>query len=284
MNAHSPGAYGISALIHGGVAALILFFSYAATSVVKDSPKVFELVAGAGDNYAATAAPALGSETGIKLESAPVAQAETPPAPKAETSPIQSAPLEKAPAKVPVPKAQTTPKPAKPVDLVASLKRAEMRRELNLEKKYKKAEEAEQKREAAEAAKAARVQHIDAKGIHDGVLGGSTDNTKGGAGGKALTREEGSELDAYFALLLSRIKENHTPPEGVSDSLAARLEFFVAADGSLSHIRIVNSSGNHEFDRSVIEACERTRSIGARPDGRSETVQMTFKMHEDESP
>lgn len=285
MNAHSPGAYGISALIHGGVAALILFFSYAASSVVKDSPKVFELVAGAGDNYAATAAPALGSETGIKLESAPVAQAETPPAPKAEASPIQPAPLEKVPApKAPATKAPSTPKPAKPVDLVASLKRAEMRRELNLEKKYKKEEEAELKRQAADAAKAARVQHIDAKGIHDGVIGGSTENTKGGAGGKALTREEGSELDAYFALLLSRIKENHTPPEGVSDSLAARLEFFVAADGSLSHIRIVKSSGNHEFDRSVIEACERTRSIGARPDGHSETVQMTFKMHEDESP
>jgi TonB family protein len=285
MNAHSPGAYGISALIHGGVAALILFFSYAASSVVKDSPKVFELVAGVGDNYAATAAPALGSETGIKLESAPVAQAETPPAPKAEASPIQPAPLEKVPApKAPATKAPSTPKPAKPVDLVASLKRAEMRRELNLEKKYKKEEEAELKRQAADAAKAARVQHIDAKGIHDGVIGGSTENTKGGAGGKALTREEGSELDAYFALLLSRIKENHTPPEGVSDSLAARLEFFVAADGSLSHIRIVKSSGNHEFDRSVIEACERTRSIGARPDGHSETVQMTFKMHEDESP
>src|ERR1700679_1801210 len=181
MNAHSPGAYGISALVHGGVAALILFFSYAASSVVKDSPKVFELVAGAGDNYAATAAPALGSETGIKLETAPVAQAETPPAPKAEASPIQPAPLEK----IPAPKAQTTPKPAKPakpVDLVASLKRAEMRRELNLEKKYKKEEEAELKRQAAEAAKAARVQHIDAKGIHDGVIGGSTENTKGGAG------------------------------------------------------------------------------------------------------
>ena len=61
MSAQSPGAYGLSALLHGGVIALVLFFSYAATSVVKDEPKVLELVAGAGDNYAATAAPALGS-------------------------------------------------------------------------------------------------------------------------------------------------------------------------------------------------------------------------------
>jgi len=73
------------------------------------------------------------------------------------------------------------------------------------------------------------------------------------------------------------------PPEGVSDSLVARLEFFVAADGSISNVRIETSSGSAEFDRSVVQACERTHSIGARPDGKSETVQMTFKMREDET-
>jgi TonB family protein len=48
-------------------------------------------------------------------------------------------------------------------------------------------------------------------------------------------------------------------------------------------VRITGSSGNAEFDRSVVDACEHTRSIGPRPDGRSETVSFTFKMHEDES-
>jgi hypothetical protein len=32
----------------------------------------------------------------------------------------------------------------------------------------------------------------------------------------------------------------------------------------------------------VVEACEHTQSIGARPDGRSETVTMTIKMSDDE--
>src|SRR5450631_2321003 len=107
MSATSPGAYGISALLHGAAAGLIMFFSYAATSMVKDSPKVFELVAGAGDNYGATEAPALGSSGGVKLAPKPVARTEAPPKPAPEASPIQSAP----------PEAPPTPhKQAKPID------------------------------------------------------------------------------------------------------------------------------------------------------------------------
>jgi colicin import membrane protein len=284
MRAQSTGAYGFSVLLHGAVVLLIVFFSYAASSVVQDTPKILELVAGEGDNYAATAAPALGSEGGVKLQTAPVVREQAPPAPKPEPSPIQPAPMEAVPKPAPA-------KPAKPVDLVAELKRVEARREKRLEAKYQKEKEAEEKRISHEeflkqqaAAKAGRVSHIDAEGIREGVIGGSTENKRGGAGGRALTREEGSELDAYFSMLKARIKENHTPPEGVTENLEAHLEFFVAADGSISHLRIARSSGNHEFDRSVIEACERTRSIGPRPDGRSETVQMSFKMREDESP
>jgi colicin import membrane protein len=270
MNAQSPTAYGLSALVHGAVALLILFFSYAANSVVKDSPKVFELVAGEGNNYAATVAPALGSVDGIKVPAMPKdAVMPAPPEPTAASSPIQSAP-------------ETAPAPTKPKkvpDLLTDLKRTEARREARLEAKYKKAQEAAEKRLAAEQ----KVTHIDAEGIREGVVGGSADNKEGGAGGKALTREEMSELDAYFALLKARIKENHAPPEGVSDSLSARVEFMVAANGDISGVRIVRSSGNADFDRSVVEACEATRSIGPRPDGKSDINAMTFKMREDET-
>jgi colicin import membrane protein len=270
MSAQSPAAYGLSAMVHAAVALLVLFFSYAASSVVKDSPKVFELVAGEGNNYAATAAPALGSVGGVKVPAMARQVVEPAPAPPKEAaSPIQPAP-------------ETAPSPAKAKkvpDLVAQLKRTELRRELNLERKYEKAQEAEQKRLAAEA----KVSHIDAEGIRNGVIGGSTQNKEGGAGGKALTREEMSELDAYWALLKARVKDNHVPPEGVSDSLSARVEFMVAANGDISNVRIETSSGNADFDRSVVEACEATRSIGPRPDGRSDTKSMLFKMREEEA-
>ena len=273
MTAQSPGAYGISALIHASVFGLILFFSYASMSVVKDTPKVLELVAGGGDNYMATEAPALGSPGGIKMAPLPVARPAptappAAPAPKAEASPIQSAP-EKAPPPVP--------------DLVKQLERTEKRREARLEKKYQKAKEEEQKRLAAQLKAERAAAHVDSEGIAAGVLGGSTSNKTGGAGGKALSREEASELDAYFSMLKSRIKQNHTPPEGVSDSLAARVEFMLSADGSLSHVRIVKSSGNAEFDRTVVDACQRTSSNPPRPDHRSEPLEMTFRMHDEES-
>lgn len=284
MSATSPGAYGISVLIHGAAAGLILFFSYAANSIKDDNPKILELVAGAGDNYAATEAPALGSPGGVKLDTPPVPKAEPVPTPAPEAPPIQSAPMEALPAP------SKPDKPKKPVDLVESLKRAENRRIKKMEDKYKKEKEAEQKRITQEEfqrqqalAKAGKVSHVDAEGIREGVIGGSTANKTGGAGGKALTRQEGSELEAYFSLLKARIKENHNPPEGVSDSLVAKVEFLVAVDGSISHVHIAHSSGNPDFDRSVVEACEHTHSIGPRPDGRSETVLMTFKMREDES-
>jgi len=276
MSPRSPAAYVISALIHGAAALLILFFSYAANSVVQESPKIFELVAGAGDNYAAKAAPALGNLGAVKF---------APAAPKPVAPPIQAAPMPAA--------KSAPPKPAKPPDLVADLKRTEARREARLEARYQKQQEEERKRitqeeflrqQAAARAGTTKVSHIDAEGIREGVVGGSTENRTGGAGGRALTREEGSELEAYFSLLKARIKESHVPPEGVSDTLEARVEFFLSANGSLSRIRIVRPSGNFEFDRSVLEACEHTRSIGPRPDGRSEMVQMTFKMREDETP
>jgi colicin import membrane protein len=276
MNPRSPAAFVISALIHGAAALLVLFFSYAANSVVQESPKIFELVAGAGDNYAARAAPALGSVGAVKL---------APSAPKPVASPIQPAPPEAA--------KSAPPKPTKTPDLVADLKRTEARREARLEARYQKQQEEERKRitqeeflrqQAAARAATAKVSHIDAEGIREGVIGGSTENRTGGAGGKALTREDGSQLEAYFSLLKSRIKESHVPPEGVSDILEARVEFFLSANGSLSQVRIVRSSGNAEFDRSVLEACEHTHSIGPRPDRRSEIVQMTFKMREDETP
>jgi colicin import membrane protein len=283
MSAQTPGAYGMSALVHAGAVGLVLFFSYAANSIEEDSPKVFELVAGQGDNYAATAAPALGSPDGAKVQPAEALPLTAPPSlpvAKTQPSPIQEAP-ETIPAPPKVAKTKTAkPTVAKPVDLVASLKRAEARREKKLEAQYQKQKAAEEKRQEAMR----KVSHIDAEGIREGVIGGSTDNKVGGAGGKALTREEGSLLDAYFAMLLSKIKESHTPPEGVSNNLSARVELFVAADGSISHVKIVSSSGNEEFDRSVIDACEHTHSVGDRPDGKSEPVTFTFKMREDESP
>jgi colicin import membrane protein len=302
----TPAAFMLSLALHGALVVVALLFSYALDQQVKNAPKVFELVAGAGDNYAATEAPALGSPTGVKLDlpAAPTPQIEPaadplPPAPTVvpDPSPIEPAPIEKAPPeKVPVEKPKPEKNPPKPADTTVpnfknQIVKKVIRADSQAKREIKKERDAEAKitKDAFDKANKAKAKGGSSKiepvgvGIKEGVIGGSPKNTKGGAGGKALSAEEGKLMERYFSLLKSRLKENHEKPSGLSDTLMARVEFYVGADGSISRVRISKSSGSEEFDRSVREAFARTKSIGARPDKKGETVELEFRMREEDA-
>jgi colicin import membrane protein len=299
MTARSPSALLLSATLHAALVGLILLFTYALETQVKDPPKVFELVAGPGDDYAATQAPALGVEGGIKLTlpepSAPIftppAQAVSPPAESTPEPQVTPAPVQK-----PVTQAPPKSTASKTPDFSQQIKRKIIRAESRAKLEIKREREAEQKRLTKEefdrqnkAAKAAaaggnpNVKHIDAEGIAGGVVGGSA-SSKSGAGGKALTSEQRDLLDAYFAVLKDRMQKNldDDKPTGVSDSLSAVAECYVGADGSVSGATIIRSSGNVEFDQAVINAIRRYRSIGARPDHNGDRITMTFRMKEED--
>jgi colicin import membrane protein len=305
MSSNSSRAVMLSAMLHGLVVALVLIFTYALRQQVKEPPKIFELVAGEGDNYGATAAPALGTPGGVKIA------IPAPVAPKVEPAP--PSPVTPAPVVAPAP--ATKPPPDAIPDLAKSVKRISAKRRTRLEAKYKAEARAEARREKAEEARKARaeaeaqknrmtkaefdrlnqgksvpaprgrrpakVSHIDAEGIARGVIGGSTANKVGGAGGKALTRAEGDLLDAYFSLLRRRLHEALDKPPGLSDTLVAAVEFRIAADGTLSGARIVRTSGSDEFDRAVLAAFAHVRTIGPRPDGKSELLTLNFRMREE---
>lgn len=305
MSERSPSAFMLSITLHGAAVALMLFFTYAVSQRSKDSPKVFELVAGVGDNYMAAEAPALGSPGGVKLNlphpPVPIPQIATPepvqekptPAVAPEPAPLTPAPIEK-----PAPAVKTPPTTAdtKIPDFKKQIANKVLRAELNTKKKIEKERVEEAKRitkaefEKANKAKAVaaatggsgKVAKIDAEGIAAGVVGGSTSNKKGGAGGKALVADDGSQMDQYFAGLKAEIKKNHEKPTGLSDTLVARVQFYVGANGSISGVKISRSSGSPEFDRSVLEAFSRTKSIGARPDKKGEVVELEFKMREED--
>jgi colicin import membrane protein len=303
MSDRSPSAFILSLTLHGAVVAIALFFTFALNQRPKDAPKIFELVAGAGDNYMATEAPALGVPGGVKLSlPEPTRPQVSQPAPEVvpvatmpEPSPIVPAPVEK-PAPPP-PKAPTKPAEKSIPDfknqIIKKVIRAESQAKREIKKEQEKAakisKEAFDKANKAAAAAAAKggsptkVAKIDTEGIKEGVTGGSTANKQRGAGGKALVAEDGSQLERYFSLLKARLKENHEKPSGLSDTLVARVEFFVSADGAISKVRIIRSSGSEEFDRSVREALARTKSIGPRPDKKGEVVELEFKMREDDS-
>jgi colicin import membrane protein len=295
----------LSLTLHAAVVAVLLFLTYAASPGDKEKPQVFELVAGAGDNYMATAAPALGSPGGVKLDlpAPPTPQPQVEPAPESpapepalpEPSPITPAPIEK---KAPPVKKADAPEPTevpnfkkqitKQIIRAESQAKRDIKRERDKEAKitkeaFDKANKAKAKEAASAKGSPAKVAKIDAEGIAAGVIGGSTKNKIGGGGGKALVAEDGKPMERYFSLLKLRLKENHEKPTGLSDTLVARVEFFVGADGSISRVRISRSSGSAEFDRSVLEAFSRTRTIGARPDKKGEAVELEFKMREEDS-
>ena len=279
----------LSLTLHGAIVAVVLFLTYAFHTKVKEQPKIFELVAGEGDNYMATEAPALGVP-GIKLNVPTPPTPVVKPAPEPEPAPPEPV-IERAPEKPAV----------KPVETKAPNYTKDVLRIAN--KREKRLVEAERKKREAEAKRMSKAEFdklnknkpapkpgkvtpkvamIDAEGIAKGVVGGSISNKTGGAGGKALSRAEQSALDSYIALLLQRLRAAHEKPPGLSDLLEAEVEFRIAADGTLSGVKIVRSSGSSEFDRSVLEAFARVRSIGPTPNKKSDVWVVTFKMKEEE--
>ena len=299
MTARSPSALFLSASLHGLVAALVIFLAYVAQTHVKEAPKIMELVAGEGDDYGATAAPALGVAGGIKI-----AMPE-PPAPKPE--PVKLAPpvpVAPAPApepepvvtKAPVAKAVTPPKTTetKTPNFSNQIKRKIIRAESKAKAEIKKEREAEQKRltkaefdrqnKANKLAGAGnpKVKHVDSEGISGGVVGGST-SSKAGAGGKALTREEGDLLDAYFAIVKQRLQDGLEKPPGLGDAVYAVAEFRLNSDGSISSARITRASGSDEFDRAVMDDLRHFKRVSPPSVWHGDTISVTFRMKEEDS-
>lgn len=300
MQANSPQAFFVSTILHVAVVVVLLVVAFLVQQRVEKPPKIFELVAGEGDNYMATAAPALGTPDGIKVtipeppivKAAPVV--EPVPEPVVERAPVT--PAKEAPPKV---------TPVEPIrDFSKDVKRISTKRQKRLEAEDKRLKAiAEKKAKAAEAKKMTKeefdrlnksksaapksatppkIAKIDGAGIAKGVVGGSTANKVGGAGGKALTRDEGDALDAYFSLLKRRLKEALDKPPGLSDSLVAIVEVRIAANGLLSGAKITRSSGSADFDHAALAAIARVRSIGPRPDGKSEVLSIPFLMKEED--
>lgn len=307
MNARLSNAYFASIVLHGLFAAAMLLSAYAFGERSVNT-KIIELVAGAGDNYGALVAPALGDPNSTKMpepgDTSPMS-APPPPAPTAFEAVV-----------APPPAADPTPTPKSP-----NFTRTIERKLKAYETKRAKEEAAATKKAAEEAAAAekeaarqreaeAKANHmtkaewdklhpnqpqptrsssgvpykiakIDTKGIREGVTGGSTENTKGGAGGTALSREEADRLTEFLSALVQRLKEAHERPTGLSDLLTAEAECAISENGTLSQVRISRSSGSPEFDQSVLSAFRNVRAVPRNDGGGMIRRQFVFRMHDD---
>lgn len=317
MSARTANSFFSSVALHAALAALVLWFTWSRSKVEKDAPPIFELVAGEGDNYAATEAPALGSPGGIKLEipepPAPAPASPVEAAPEPEPSPVVAAASPVEPTPVPPktpPKPTATPtKEYKSVNMAKMVDRIADKRAANIEKKVKAEAERAAKAEAAAKAKTmsktefdrlnknkslaaqkggtpggagTSLKKIDSEGIAGGVAGGSTANKTGGAGGKALTRQDVELNDAYISLLIQRLKQAHQKPDGLSDLLEATVKFRLTSSGAVVGVTILSSSRNAEFDQSVLAAFRRISLPPPPPNLKTSDYTLTFKMREED--
>lgn len=305
MTATSPSAFMLSATLHALVVALILLIAYVANSGDTPPPKVLELVAGEGDNFAANEAPALGIPDGIKV---PLTKA--PELPVAPPEPVKPEPLPPPPAPTPpppTPPPPTPPPPATPTPKPADQTIPDFKKDIKkkvqaADRKAKKEVAAEKKRIEDEQKKLTKeefdrthktkagaststkssptkVVKIDSEGIAKGVVGGSTKNKTGGAGGKALSNDNTDQMLSYFEGLKSSVRQKFEPPPGLSDTLKVDIELRCNADGALTNVRITKSSGSTEFDRAVLDAIRRVK-MPPRYDKKSDNVEFTFSMRE----
>ncbi|WP_415907309.1 TonB family protein [Oleiharenicola sp. Vm1] len=302
MRANSPSAFFASLLLHATVAAIIAGLSlYVAQVQQQRPPVIFDLVAGPPTAPDELVAAKLGNTlTPPKIAppvNAPVAQPEVAPEPEPVVETAKVAPVEQVvptpPKETPKPKEKVkeAPKPKQPLTKEAKSVVNEMNKKrivsyLNEKKKIDREiakQEAARKAAAARAAKAAAgVKGVDVEGIKEGVLGGSTANKRGGGGGKALSREEASEMLVYQTLLKNELRSifDDLKPTGLADSLNADVSFLVAANGEVGNVRLTRSSGNAEFDQAVLATFRKLVWGKRRPDGKSNTWELTFRMRD----
>ncbi len=273
MHARAPTAFFLSLTLHGTVVVAIVVMAFIVQQHTPPPVQVFELVAGPPTDLTATAAPALGTPEGtvdVKI-----------PAPPARAEPVKAepAPAEASPPAAEIAKPATRPEARTTAPAKTPPAKAEPR--MSYDQFVKQHGKPSTSRTAsAGAPRATAVPKINAKGIAEGVLGGAA-SSKGGAGGRALTAAQRTELEGYIARRLTALRQNHEKPPGLSELLTADVEFLIAADGSISRMHIVRSSGNAAFDESCIAAFRRMGSIGPKPDGKSVTWVLTFRMKDD---
>jgi colicin import membrane protein len=267
MTARSPGAIFLSVLLHGAVATLLLAFAWIAQRRVPEQPQIFELVAGPGDNYSATVAPASGSpaiDPLVKTMDRAASNSEQRVLKKEELAEKKAQQLAEAEAL----RANSNPKPDKTSVVAAST--------LPIHPVPNKSVSSPPK-----APKPLPVTHINTEQIINGVANGSPDNRVGGAGGSALSRPDAGLSEAYLAMLRLHVRNAFAPPDGLTQDLQAEVEFILNADGTVTGARIITPSGNPAFDRAVLAAFRTMIPLPPPPSGRSTDYRIPFKMRDD---
>ncbi len=254
-----PRSASLSAVLHVGVLALLVFATWWSRRVHDDPPPPFELVAGPGDNYAALEAPQ------------PVAQKEVEfnvpdiPKPVARPEPPKPKPVEIKPEPKPTP-VKVQPAPEKPPVKIEKAPERVSFDDFVAENGAPKA-----KPVTTKAPKPIKTKSINVSDVL------KVTRVTEGAGGTAMSRQEVDMTRAYVQMIIDRVKES-MERAGITESREASVEFTVTVRGAIDNPQLVRSSGSSSFDRAVLAAFKSIRPVGKPPTGRAERFRANVNM------
>lgn len=263
MRANSPDAWVMSAVFHAAVVGMVVALTWWLNRAPEINPMVFELV----EFSDSTVAPEGDSPAPAVNFNRPRVRPVQQPRPPPPQQPPQQ-PAARQPAPKPPPAKATTPAKAPP--------KAEPKRTMSYEE-FARQQARALERNANPAPRQTKVPRIDSKAITSELQQYARAGVKDGS----LSAAQATELDAYIARLITALRMAHVKPEGLSELLKAKVSFYVAQDGTLSAVRVIDSSGDPDFDRSVLAAFRAVRSIGPVPGGKAYTWEITFRMTEE---
>lgn len=278
MQPASKKAFVLASTIHLGVAAFFVILAFWDPSPKEKEPVTFELFAPPSQS-----APSPSQVEEIPtvrfdftppeppppvpvppVQPPPTPQPE-PPAPKPEPVPPKPEPKvePKPPAPKPAPKPEPKPEPkATPTTYAEHLRQNPTRK-------------------APPAPPPVTVAPVTAPRINTTAITRNLESMMSREAMAELTRQPGTDqaaLSAYFERIKASVRGAWAKPDGLHDSLRVTVEFQVSADGRISAARVLSSSGNPLFDRSVLDAFNRAGSVGPSPDRQSYPLRLEFRM------
>ena len=94
-----------------------------------------------------------------------------------------------------------------------------------------------------------------------------------------LSQQQMSDLADYSSRLRSRIDAAWIKPAQLAGvNLVAEVVFNVSTSGQITHVRLRRSSGNTDFDQSILAALRRATSAGPTPTGQTHEFSLPFRM------
>lgn len=94
-----------------------------------------------------------------------------------------------------------------------------------------------------------------------------------------LSQQQMSDLADYSSRLRSRIDAAWIKPAQLAGvNLVAEVVFNVSPSGQITHVRLRRSSGNTDFDQSILAALRRATSAGPTPTGQTHEFSLPFRM------